>query len=318
LAAAKDAAGGRLKKAIGRVMAAVEAGSPLSVALGGEPRIFSGIITSAVYAGEQSGNLSVNFSYLAEVLERERALQSKIRGAMTYPLIVLVVAIVLGLLLAFVLLPKITPLFEGLKIDLPLSTRVLIWLSDVVQNYGGWLIASLVGLVIIVSWLARRRFTEAARHWLALKLPVLRQIVLNNNLARFARTLGLLLKSGLNIDEALEITRKTLPNFHYRRVAGQILSEVGRGVKLSDNLERFPHLFPPLFARVVRVGEGSGKFEESFNYLADYYGGEADRAAKNISTALEPLLLIGIGLVVAGLALSIITPIYELTGNVRR
>lgn len=313
-----DSASGALKRALRRVRQSVESGSSLADALAAYPKIFTGVFVSAVYAGERSGNLSLNLANLARELDKERALISKVKGAMIYPIIVLVATLGLGLAVAFFILPKITPLFRGLNIDLPWTTRFLIGFSDFIDRRGLVFFLSLLVAVIFLRWLGRQRFMAPATHWLILRLPAFGRLSANLNLARLAGTLGLLLKSGVNIDEALAISEKTVGNFYYRRALRLIGGNVGRGLKLSVGFEHWPKLFPLIFARMVRVGEVSGKFEDAFFYLADFYEDEVDATTKSLSTALEPILLLLIGLVVAGLALSIITPIYEITGNINR
>ncbi|MEK7208740.1 MAG: type II secretion system F family protein [Patescibacteria group bacterium] len=318
LTVAIDSAGGALRSILKRVAQSVESGTTFSAALGAHPKIFTGVFTSAVYAGERSGNLATNLANLSRALEKERALLAKIKGAMIYPIIVLAAAVLLGLGIAFFILPKITPLFKGLQIDLPWTTRALIWSADFLDKNGLVFFLTLIAGLIFFWWLARRKFTAPVTHWLILHLPVFGRLAINLNLARLAGTLSLLLKSGVSIDETFLIAERTLGNFYYRHALRRAASDIGRGLKLSASLEQFPKFFPLLFTRLARVGEVSGKFEETFFYLADFYEDEVDTAAKSLATALEPLLLLFIGLVVAGLALSIITPIYELTGNIKR
>lgn len=318
LSVAADSSNSTLKRLLKRVRQSVQSGSPFSAALGAWPQVFAGPFTSAVYAGERSGNLATNLAHLSRSLEQERALLAKVKGAMIYPAIVLAAAVILGLSIAFFILPKITPLFKGLTIALPLSTRGLIYTADFLDQHGALVILGLAALILFLPWFFRRHWLSPVSHWLILRLPPFGRLVANLNLARLASTLGLLLKSGVNIDEALAIAERTLGNFYYRRALRRVGAAVGRGLKLSDRLEQFPTLFPLLFTRLTRVGEISGRFEETFFYLADFYDDEVATSAKALSTALEPILLLLIGLVVAGLALSIITPIYEITGNIRR
>lgn len=309
---------GKLSRVLEQVRRSVTGGASLSVALGEHPRVFSPLFVNAVYAGETSGNLSANLASLAAELEKERVLVGKIKSALMYPVIVLLAAFGLGLMLAFVLLPKLTPLFAGLKIDLPWTTRMLMAFGAFIENYGWQFLIGLAVAIVILVWLGRRKFTEPFRHWLWLKLPGVGSVVRGANLARFAGSLGLLLKSGVHLDEALEVTERTLGNYYYRRALANAARAAVQGSKLSDSLAESSKLFPLLVTRLVQVGEVSGRFEETLLFLADFYEGEVDRATKNLATALEPLLLLFIGLVVAGLALSIITPIYQLTGNIGR
>lgn len=311
-----ESATGRLKSVLIAVAHAVESGTTLSTALGDHPHIFPALLTNAVYAGERSGNLATNLAAASRTLEKERQLLAKVKGALVYPATVLIVAFLLGLGLAFFVLPKITPLFRGLNIKLPLTTRGLMALADLVDRHGLLLFLTIVGGLAAIIILAKRRFSQPITHWLLLHLPGLKPIVRQTNLARFAGALGLLLKSGVTLTEALDITERTLSNYYYTHAVHRVGAGVSQGTKLADNLERYPSLFPPLLTRLVRVGEVSGKFEDTFFYLADFYESEVDSATKSLSTALEPILLLIIGLLVAGLALSIITPIYQITGNI--
>ncbi len=318
LTVAIDSASGALKRVLRQVRQSVESGSAFSVALAVWPKVFPGVFVSAVYAGERSGNLATNLTNLSHALEKERALVSKVKSAMVYPGIVLTATLGLGLAIAFFILPKITPLFRGLKVELPWTTRALIAFADFIDLHGPVFFTSLVLAIIFFHWLLKQRFMAPLTHWVILRLPAFGRIVLNLNLARLASTLGLLLKSGVNVDEALTIAEKTTNNFYFRHALRRISTDVGRGLKLSQSFAQFPKLFPLLFTRMTGVGEVSGRFEETFFYLAEFYEDEVDTSTKSLSTALEPILLLFIGLIVAGLALSIITPIYEITGNIKR
>jgi len=318
LGIAMDSNTGKFKKILSGVLKSVEAGHSLSESFARYPSTFSGLFISATFAGESSGTLEENLVNVAEQLEKEKELTSKIKGAMLYPAVVMSAAFVLGLSMAFLVLPKITPLFEGLKIDLPVTTKVLIWVSHFIQDYSLGLFVGIVALTILVLWLVRQKFMKPFIHFSLLRLPVVNKISYNTNLARFCRTLGTLLKSGLNIDEALEISHTTLGNFYYQRAVKNISARIGKGTKLSNNLKHYPDLFPTMVIRMVRVGEESGKLEDTLLYLAHFYEVEVDNSTKSLSTVIEPILLIVIGLVVGFLALSIITPIYQITGNVRR
>ena len=210
------------------------------------------------------------------------------------------------------------PLFEGLEIELPLTTQILIWFSHLIEDNGGWLFLGIIAFVILVIWLAKQKFTQPATHWFLIKLPIIKKISRNTNIARFCGTLGTLLKGGLNIDEALEITQDTLGNYYYKQTVPTMTMHVAKGGKLSQGMTKFSHLYPKMVARMIQVGEKSGTVEASLFYLADYYENEVDTSTKSLSTSIEPVLLIVIGLAVAFLALSIITPIYQITGNVKR
>lgn len=315
---ARDSTTGKLKKTLSKVLEAVKSGSSVSKAFNRYPKVFSGLFIGVTSAGEASGTLVENLENISIQLEKEKDLLSKIKGAMLYPIVVLGAAFILGLTMAFLVLPKITPLFEGLKMNLPFTTRALIWFSNFIQNNGLIFFISIVFFVVFLIWLVRQKFSRPITHYLLLKSPVVKKISRNTNIARFCRTLGTLLKSGLTIDQSLEITKNTVGNYYYKKVLEQIVPRIGKGGKLSENLDQFSNLFPIIVTKMIKVGEESGSLEEALFYLADFYEVEVNNATKSLSTIIEPVLLIIIGLVVAFLALSIITPIYEITGNIKR
>jgi type II secretory pathway component PulF len=309
---------GKMARTLSSVGESVAAGNSLSDSFARFPKVFDGLFVNTTKAGESSGTLVESLENISVQLEKEKELTSKIKGAMVYPVVVLIAAFLLGMALAFLVLPKITPLFEGLKVDLPFTTDMLIKFSHFIQNHGISFFISIIVFLVAIIWTSRQKFLKPFTHLLLIKTPVIKNIVLNANIARFARTLATLLRSGVRIDESLDIVKGTVGNYYYRRALDRVSRNIRTGSKLSDNLALAPELFPVLVTKMVNVGEQSGKFEETLNYLAEFYEDEVDVATKNLSTAIEPVLLIFIGLVVAFLALSIITPIYNITGNVQR
>jgi type IV pilus assembly protein PilC len=315
---ASQSASGKLKFVLRDIQKAVSTGRAFSAALGDYPKVFGNLFFHSVYAGEKSGTLVENLEYVSIQLEKEKDIVSKIRSALFYPSIVFAAALVLGFGIAFFILPKITPIFEGLRVPLPPTTRALIYISNSFQDHGGTIFLSTFGILFFLVWLLRQRFVKPVTHWVFLHSPVMKKIVLSSNIARFARTLGTLLKSGVGIEEALEITGNTLGNVYFRSSLVIASKRVSTGEKLSGSIAQFKDLYPVIVTRMVRVGEESGNLDEALLYVADFYEAEVDAATKTLSAAVEPVLLLFIGLVVGGLALSIITPMYEITGNLRR
>ena len=318
LSVARDSAEGRLKKTLGKILKAVESGHPLADALAEYPEIFSGFFIHSIYAAEASGTLAESLENLAEQLKKEKELVGKIRGAMIYPLIVLLAAVILGAVLSIVVLPKITPLFESLRVDLPGSTKMLIKFSRFMSARGSVVMVGIAVSFVVGAWLWRRVFLQPFIHKLIMSLPISGKISRNLNLTRFCRTLGLLLKNGIAIDSALNITAETMPNYYYRKAIGNITDGVRRGVKLSISLEKRDDLFPRLLTRMVKVGEESGRYEETLFYLADFYENEVDSSVKSLSATIEPVLFLIMGAAVAFMAIAIITPIYDITGRLGR
>jgi len=313
----EESAQGKLKKVLQRVFESVQAGHALSESFAAHPKVFPGLFVQVTKAGEKSGTLVENLENVASQLQKERELQSKIKGALLYPLVILAAAFGLGIIVSFVVLPKIVPLFEGLRVELPITTRALIWFSHLVQEQGFFLFLGIVGFAAGFVWLVRQKFSRPWTNWFLLSTPVIKHITKSANLARFSRTLALLLKSGVNIDEALDITKSTVGNYYYQKALTRVSQNIVAGTKLSKNLQDFPELFPVMTIRMIGVGEESGKFEDTLFYLAEFYEAEVDNATKSLASIIEPVLLMVIGLVVGFLALSIITPIYDITSNIQ-
>ncbi len=309
---------GKFRAMVGDIYNAVKSGRSLAEGLKHYPKAFGSFFTGAVFAGESSGTLDRSLENVAAQLKKEKELSDKIKGAMMYPVIILVTGFGMSLFLAFYILPKIVPIFTGLKMKLPWTTRLLIAFSGLVEKYGAYLLVAILAGVAFLIWLARQKFTQPFFHKLLITLPIVRDIVRHANLARFTRTLGTLLASGLNIVDSLTIAANTTTNYYYRRSLLAVIKTTNKGSRLADGLAKFRAYFPDMAIRMIAVGEESGKLEETLFYLADFYETEVDNATKNLSTLIEPILLIVIGLGVGFLALSIITPIYSITGGVTR
>jgi len=309
---------GKFKTIIGEVYTSVKSGASLSSALANYPHVFSGFLIGSIYAGEASGSLEANLENVSNELKKEKELLDKVRGALFYPALVLVAALSMGLFVAFYILPKVTPILSGLRMELPWSTRSLIFLSSFSQSYGlGILIVTIIlGLMLI--WSYRQTWSQQFVDRLWLRLPLIGPLIKHVNLSRFSLILAMLLKSGLTITEALDLTRVSMSNYQYRHILDDVKSGVDKGSKLSDNLQKYDKYFPEISVRMIRIGEESGKLEETLFYLTEFYESEVDNATKKLATAVEPFLLIGIGLFVLFLALAIITPIYSITGGVSR
>lgn len=317
LSIARQGTTGKLKKVLGTIIPSVTSGHPFGQTLGNYPHDFSPMFISTIRAGEQSGNLAESLEFLSKQLDKERILRSKIKGAMLYPTIVLTAAGILGAAMAYLVLPKITPLFSALRIELPLSTRLLIFVSTLLKDHGAIVLPSLAFCIIGIIFVLRQKFSQPLIHWITLKIPLIGKMNHYANLSRFCRNLGTLLKSGINIDEALEITQTTVSNYYYRRALAQIARQ-SSGTQVSENLKNYPELFPNIIVQMIHVGEQSGNLDDTLLYLADYYDEEVDGLANQLPSILEPVMLLGIGLVVAFLAIAIMTPIFKATGGIRQ
>ena len=302
-----------------RVISDVSNGQFLATSLAKIKHGFSNFAVNIIKIGETSGILDQNLNYLAEELKKKQALQQKVVSAFIYPIFITVATVGLtGLLTAFIF-PKIRPIFDSLHIELPLSTKILIWVSDFLLNYGLFVAVGFVlvvfGIIFLIKKVKPIRFF--VHRWILL-VPLIGNIVQSYTMANFCRTLGLLLKGGVRITEAITITGETMPNVIYRRELAAIAQGVLKGEKISTHLEKRPHLFPDLLTQMISIGEATGNLSESLSYLSEMYESEVDDQTKNLSSTLEPALMVFMGLLVGFVAVSVITPIYSITQNLHR
>ena len=305
------------RKSLADVSKKILEGQRLSQALQNYPKIFDTFFCNVVKVGEESGTLEENLRYLAQQLKSDYEIKKKVSGALIYPIIVIILALVIAFSITFFVLPKITGLFQILEIQLPLTTRILINTTSFLKRNFLFLILGIVFLILIFKILQRIKFFKFYFDSLSLSLPFFSQILKNLNLARFSRTFYTLLKSGMPILEVLDICIETHPNEVFKKNLTFVKLRVERGEKMSQGQKEFPKTFPSIFSQMVAIGEKSGTLEESFLYLANFYEGEIDSTLKNLSGILEPILLILVGAFVAFIAISIIIPIYRFVGSLR-
>lgn len=301
------------KKVLDDILKSVDNGQSLAASLSRHPETFDSLYINMIKAGEESGTLEESLGHLISQLEKSQSLRTKVQAALLYPSIVFSAVIILSLGLIFFVLPKIIPVFQSLNIELPLTTRILIQFTKIIQNYGLLILLGVAALMVILVLLSRIQSVRFQLHKFFLKLPIIGLISKNVNLSQFSRTLNTLLKSGLPVVSALDITRTTLGNLVYQRELERILSEVQEGKSISDYLIKRKVVFPIMVSRLVKVGEKTGALEETLLYIGDFYEIEIDKSLKSLSTILEPILLIIVGLAVGFIALAIITPIYGIT-----
>lgn len=292
----------------------VSSGQPLSTGLGKFKHIFGEFCINIVKVGEASGTLHENLNYLAEELKKKQELRRKVVGALIYPAVIVVATIGITVMLTVFIFPKIIPIFQSVKATLPLSTRVLIVLSDFLGRWGLWLIGALVALSTAFFFLMR--LVPRFHLWMdivLLRIPLLGKLSQDYNLANVTRTLSLLLKSDVGVVNSIELVAASTRNHAYRRALYGAAEHIQRGRKISEQLGTEPRLFPPLMTQMVLVGESTGNLSSSLMFLSDMYEEEISDLTKNLTTMLEPILMIVMGLIVGFIAISIITPIYSIT-----
>ncbi len=291
----------------------IEKGETFATALGQYKKIFSEVYVNMVAAGEASGKLETILAQLAKQLKKERTLNGKIRGALMYPIIVMVAMVVIGAAMIVFVIPKIADIYKESDAKLPLPTQMLIDTSMFVVHNG--ILVSLI-LVVLVAAFIRFRTTRAGKrtlHRLYLLLPVMSTITKKINLARFSRTLHSLLQTDIPIVQAFQIIERTLGNVYYREAIEKASQELKRGITVADALKRNPGLFPPLVTQMLAVGEESGTLDELSDEIANFYEEDVDETMTNFSAIIEPVLMLILGVGVGGMALAIMLPIYSLT-----
>lgn len=306
------------KKLLADVLKRVENGSTLADALQTNKKYFSDLYISLIKVGEKSGTLEETLAFLASQMTKENALRKKIQAAMLYPGLVLSAAGIIGGFISFFVLPKLIDLFESFDIALPLTTRILLFTAYTMRDYGVFILIGFGVLVLLITLLMKNEKIKLFIHTLLLKLPIIGQFVAYVQLATLTRNLAILLKNAVPITLALEITARTLSNRGFRNDTLHLAKEVEGGKPISEILEKKKYAkFPSIVVKMTSVGEKTGKLDENLFYLSDFFEEDIDNISKNMTTLLEPILLVVIGLMVGFLALSIISPIYELTGSIR-
>lgn len=303
----------KLSEIIDYSLRAVKEGESLGQSLRNYKEHFSPLFLHMIEVGEQSGNLPSNLEYLAKQLKKSHDLKSKVKSAMLYPAIVLVATLLLGAGLAFFIFPKLISFFESLDVALPLPTRMVLWLAYNTRDYGIYFLVGLVGLIVGIRLLFRLRKVRFYVHKFWLKLPFVGSIIKKLNLAYFARTLSSLLEAGINIVEALDVAAGVMGNLAYRKELEEAKERIESGESLGMVLKEKDAHFPPVTAHMVEVGEETGSLSNTLLYLADFYEDDLDSATENLAEALEPILLIFMGIAVGFIAIAIIMPIYKIT-----
>ncbi len=302
-----------------KVIADIANGQTLATSLAKFKGVFGNFAINIIKAGESSGMLTVNLNYLADELKKKEVLRKKIMGALLYPIVVTVATFGITGFLAVYIFPKILPIFQGLNAKLPASTRAIIWLTNTFSKDGIWIFLTIAlvvtAIIVSIKYVLKLRFIFDG---IILRLPLFGKIAKSYNLTNSTRTLGLLLKSGISVNEAIHITADTTENVQYKKAFGDISRHIMKGRNISEILDQSPALFPPMLGHMVAIGEKSGNLSNTLIYLSEFYENEFDDLTKNLSSAIEPVLMVIMGLMVGFIAISVITPIYEITNNLHK
>ena len=306
----------KFKEIIKSLSDGINKGDSFSYGLAKFSNVFSPLFVSMVKAGEESGSLSESLNIVGDQLEKSYILRKKIKGAMMYPMIIVGAMILIGILMLIYVVPTLTSTFKELDVELPASTKFVIAISDFLSENTllsfGLIIAAVIGFIFFIKTKRGVRIME----FIILRIPIVGKIAKQTNSARTARTLSSLLSSGVDMVGAISITRDVIQNSYYKNVLESAEVSIQKGTPLSESFKRREDLYPILVGEMIEVGEETGHLSEMLLEIAIFYENEVDTATKNISTIIEPFLMVVIGIVVGFFALSMITPMYSLSSAI--
>jgi type IV pilus assembly protein PilC len=289
-------------------------GGTLGDALAKYPQYFSNTYIALVRAGESSGTLDQVLARLADILESQREFKSKVQGAMIYPVIIMIGMTAVVFIMMTVVVPKLTDLYKDFNIDLPASTKLLMSISGFFVSYWWLMIILGVGFSALFARWKKTPEGELVVDTVLLKIPLFGELQKKVILVEFTRTLGMLISSGIHILEGLQILRESLSNVLFRNAIGDIAKKVEKGFPLGDTFGQYP-VFPPIVSQMMKVGEETGKLDDTLLKLSKYFQTESENLVKGLTTAIEPIIMVFLGVGVGFIVISVITPIYNLTSQ---
>lgn len=306
----------QLKKISSSLSSDISQGKTLSEAMKGHPQVFSKLLISMVGAGEESGSLAESLFIVSVQMDNIYKLQKKVKGAMIYPVIIMTVMFIIGILMLIYVVPGLTKTFKEVKVELPLSTRSIIFASDLVKNNS---IYVFIGIILIAgfsyAW-SRTKKGQKFLDFLMLHLPIISTIAKETNSARTSRTLSSLLSAGVPVAQALNITGDVIQNHYYRKVLKDSQLSVEKGDSISSVFIKNDHLYPIFVGEMINVGEETGNMSNMLMEVALFYENEVSQKTKDMSTVIEPFLMVFIGVVVGFFAISMVTPMYSIMNNI--
>ena len=290
----------------------VDGGMSFSKALAKHPKIFSPFLVNLIKAGEVSGQLHESLIYLADHLEREYYLISKVRGAMAYPIFILSAFVIVGVLVMVMVIPQLTAILLETGQELPLSTRIVIAVSDFLRNHGLLMLLILTVFSVFFGWYKKTKQGKLYWDTLKLKLPIFGKVLQKTYLAQVADSLSALVRGGVSIIQSLNISGQIINNVIFQEIIWQARDEVKSGRSVSAVLERYYEQFPPLFCQMIKTGEKTGQIDDILEKLSDFYNKEVENVVNTLSQLIEPILIILLGIGVAILIFAVFMPIYNL------
>ncbi len=294
----------------------VQKGKTLSETLAKYPAVFNDLFVNMIRVGEIGGTLEESLDIVTEQMAKDHDLRSKVKGAMIYPAVIIVVMILVGVVMLTYVLPQILSVFEDLDVVLPATTQVIIAISNGLKEYHTIIAIVLIGGGAFLHFFSKTDRGKKTFSFLFLHLPIIRNIVLKVNCARFARIYSSLLHSGVSVVDSLGIVARTLTNTYFQEAILDAQERIQRGIELSRVIKEYPAIFPVIVGQMVQVGEETGQTEKMLIKLAEFYEEEVNQITKNLSSIIEPILMLLIGGAVGFFAVSMLTPMYSVMSNI--
>lgn len=294
----------------------VEKGTSFAECLKPHNKIFGELFVNMIEAGEISGKLEEVLQQLYIQMKKQNELISKVKGALTYPIVILVAMLGIGIFMIVFIVPKITGIFQELNAELPLPTKILIGVSNALVNHG--IIAGLLAATFIISFLKVINTHKGKYYFqtILLELPIISPIIKKINLARFSRTVSGLLKTDIMIIKTFQITANVLSNLHYKEALLEMSEKIKKGSQINEVVAKYSKLFPPIVYQMIAVGEETGELDNILVELAEFYENEIDQIMSNLPSIIEPILILFLGCGVGAMAVAIIMPMYSLSSTI--
>lgn len=307
----------KLIKILNDIQENIQSGANFSDSLVKYPGVFGDLFVNMIRVGESSGNLEETLQILANQLEKEHELINKVRGAFVYPSVIVVAMIGIGVIMMIYVVPQITGVFADLNAELPATTQFIIATSDFLRNHYIISLALVIFLVLGLKVLTMFQAGKKIINFIMINAPLMKNIIIKVNCARFARIYSSLLKSGVPITETLRILSRTLTNYYYQKALIRAVENIQKGVNLSKIIYKENKIFPLLVPQMIEIGEETGKTETVLMKLAEFYEGEVDQISKNLSSIIEPVLMLIIGGAVGFFAISMLQPMYSVMASLK-
>ncbi len=303
-----------LREALYNVMVSVEKGDSLADAMEAEKKIFPSLLIHMVAAGEATGNLEIAFDRICTQFDKDMKLASMVKSAMIYPIVVLVVAVGVIIVLMTTVIPNFQETFKSMDEELPALTQLVIGVSDFIVNNLVWVLGSLVFLIIFISVGRKTEPGKQLTSRIALKIPMFQNFSVKNAAAKFSMTMSTLIVSGVPLVEALEIVANVIENRVIRKAIKDCREEVMQGIPMSEPLEA-SRVFPPMVTHMMKIGEETGTTEQMLDKVAEYYESEVEEATKRLTSAMEPMIIVVLAVIVGGVVGAIMMPMLSIYQN---